>query len=301
MGGRIGMSSPLYPEDSEKNGSLFWFELPFKIAKKEEQTNIKSFKKYNAIIIDNSFPKPIGLYNSLKALGIRIRSLKENEYELIKDSLDQDSILLLHAGLKVINSFQYISTIRKEYPRIPMIIYSTVKMRGDTQKARLSGADIYLSLPIEKDDLKDHLQNIIGKYNRETNSIVPGKKLPQGVAKKARVLVVEDNEVNQLLMKTLLEKKGSDVSLVSNGKQAIEKATAKKYDLIFMDISMPEMDGYQASRYLRKSRLRTPIIALTAHAFQETQEKCRAAGMNGFISKPYQNEDITKAFKKWIK
>ena len=301
MGGKIGVSSPLYPKDSGKSGSLFWFELPFKIARKEEKTHIKSFKKYNAVIVDNSFPKPIGLYNSLKSLGIKIKLLKENEYELIKNSLAHDSILFLHAGLKVINSFQYVSTIRKEYPGIPMVIYSTVKMRGDTQKARLSGADIYLNLPIGTDNLKEHLQNMIGKCERETNSIVSDIKLPQKMKGKVRVLVVEDNEVNQLLVKTLLEKKGADVSLVSDGKQAIKKATAKEYDLIFMDISMPEMNGYQASKTLRKNGLRTPIIALTAHAFQETQEKCRAAGMNGFISKPYRDEDILKIFKKWIK
>ena len=172
-------------------------------------------------------------------------------------------------------------------------------MRGDTQKARLSGADLYLSLPIETNDLKEHLQDMIGKYKRQTDPTASERNRPQN-KKKARILVAEDNEVNQLLMKTLLEKKGTNVSLVFNGKQAIKKATSGKYDLIFMDISMPEMNGYQASRALRKKNIRTPIIALTAHAFQEAQEQCKKAGMNGFISKPYQDKDITEVFKKWL-
>ena len=298
MKGNIGLFSPLH-KDSERPGSLFWFELPLRAVRSEQQRSVKSLKKYKAIIVDNLFPKPVEFFGSLKDMGLKIKLFDDRDLDSVKRSLDQNSILFLHAGLKEINSFKYISMIREEYLHIPMVVYSTVRMRGDTEKARLSGTDLYLNLPIETKVLKRHLQDVIGKYHEKTISVTR-KTHKKELGRKARVLVAEDNEVNQLLIKTILEKKGARVSLVSNGKDALKNAVSKKYDLIFMDISMPEMDGYQVSASLRKKKIKTPIIALTAHAFHETQERCSLSGMNGFISKPYRDEDITRVFERWI-
>jgi PAS domain S-box-containing protein len=110
------------------------------------------------------------------------------------------------------------------------------------------------------------------------------------------VLLVEDNPVNQLLAEKLLSDWGCNISIADNGKIAIEKLSEKSYDIVLMDIKMPEMDGYEATRYIRQKmseKVRNvPIIALTAHAALWEAEKCTDAGMNGYISKPFKIKDL---------
>jgi CheY-like chemotaxis protein len=107
------------------------------------------------------------------------------------------------------------------------------------------------------------------------------------------ILVVEDNEINQRLIEQIFKKWGLEFDLAGNGKEAIEKLGLKKYDLILMDIQMPEMDGYTAARIIRdKLKLDTPIIAMTAHALSGEREKCLSYGMNEYISKPIREEQL---------
>ena len=115
-----------------------------------------------------------------------------------------------------------------------------------------------------------------------------------------RVLVVEDDHTNQLLMKTMLEKRGVHVSLASNGEEAVRIVELEKHDLIFMDITMPAMDGYETTKEIRKKKIKTPIIACTAHAFDQDRNRSSQAGMNDFVSKPYRNKDILRVLNRWI-
>jgi CheY-like chemotaxis protein len=107
------------------------------------------------------------------------------------------------------------------------------------------------------------------------------------------ILVVEDNEINQRLIRHLFKNWGLKFDLAGNGREAIEKLGLKKYDLILMDIQMPEMDGYTATRVIRdKLKLNTPIIAMTAHALAGERGKCLSHGMNEYISKPIREEQL---------
>ena len=115
-----------------------------------------------------------------------------------------------------------------------------------------------------------------------------------------KVLVAEDNEVNQLLIKTLLQKRKLKVFIVPDGESAIKVASIGKYDLIFMDISMPGIDGYEAAKTLRNKNVKTPIVALTAHAFEENKLKAFESGMDDFLTKPFRKKDIDSIFDKWI-
>lgn len=101
-----------------------------------------------------------------------------------------------------------------------------------------------------------------------------------------KILLVEDNELNFEIAKTVLEEAGFRVDGASNGKEAVDKASDNTYDVILMDIQMPIMDGYEATKELRKLGNRTPIIAMTANAFSEDRKKAKEVGMDGYISKP---------------
>jgi len=125
-----------------------------------------------------------------------------------------------------------------------------------------------------------------------------------------RVLVVEDNTINQLVAYSMLEELGIQPDMVANGQEALHALETLHYDLVFMDCQMPVMDGYDATRNIRDPAFRLhgkgerdgaiPIIAMTANAMQGDREKCIAAGMDDFVSKPVQTDKLQKVLLKWL-
>lgn len=117
-----------------------------------------------------------------------------------------------------------------------------------------------------------------------------------------RVLLAEDNPTNQFVMLKLLRDTGVHVDLAENGLEAIERLRHEPYDLVFMDVQMPKMDGLTATRAIRamSERSRTPIVALTANAFVEDRERCLEAGMNGFLPKPVDPRLLRETLARWL-
>jgi CheY-like chemotaxis protein len=139
------------------------------------------------------------------------------------------------------------------------------------------------------------------------------KEPPEGVASEmdyprnghlcgGRILVAEDNSVNRRLVVRILEQLGCTVDTAADGLRAVEMCDRFEYDLVFMDCLMPEMDGYQATAEIRRRRngRRLPIVALTANVLSGDQEKCAAAGMDDYLSKPVRKEDLEQALDRWI-
>ena len=123
-----------------------------------------------------------------------------------------------------------------------------------------------------------------------------------------QVLLVEDNAVNRLVVQAFLEALGLQVSLAENGLQAVERATAQRFDLILMDCQMPELDGFEATRRIRaheralgtREQRGIPIIALTANAFEDDRERCFSTGMNDFIAKPFKQAELYSVLARWL-
>ena len=115
-----------------------------------------------------------------------------------------------------------------------------------------------------------------------------------------RVLVAEDSQSNQVLIKLLLEKLGTQVTIVPDGKEAVQKALSRPFDLIFMDIQMPNMDGLSATKILRQKGLKTAIVALTAYAMRGDDEKCISAGCSDYIAKPIDRKTLLKVIRKYL-
>jgi len=110
-------------------------------------------------------------------------------------------------------------------------------------------------------------------------------------------LLAEDNRVNQFLMVRLLEGRGHRVTVAGDGRMALDEVARYRFDVILMDVQMPEMDGLEATRTLRARGVQTPIIAMTAHAMQGDREKCLGAGMDAYVSKPIQPEEVFDAIE----
>jgi CheY-like chemotaxis protein len=116
-----------------------------------------------------------------------------------------------------------------------------------------------------------------------------------------RILLVEDHPVNQKLAMTLLQRMGYAADLAKDGQQAVEAVAATPYALVLMDMQMPVMDGIEATRIIRASGAKLPIVALSANAMQSDQDACRAAGMDDFLGKPFSRADLAACLERWTK
>ena len=118
----------------------------------------------------------------------------------------------------------------------------------------------------------------------------------------AKVLLVEDNIINRMLSQRFLRNLNVEVDMVEDGKEAVNIANRKQYDMIFMDCQMPIMDGFQATRQIRRSQLnqKTPIVALTGFESEDERLACLQSGMNDFISKPFTQEQLNHALRQWL-
>ncbi len=172
-----------------------------------------------------------------------------------------------------------------------------------------NGIDVETTLVLTKplrhaelfDALKKHFSGLAGK-NVPTIQVQEAQKPPITVSDR-RVLVAEDNVINQKLISRILKSLGYASEIAGNGKEALSKVQAERYDIVFMDVQMPEMDGYEASRHILhtvpKNR-RPVIIAMTAHALQGDRERCLEAGMDDYLSKPVLINDVRRCLEKWI-
>ena len=189
---------------------------------------------------------------------------------------------------------------------------TSVGLKGHAEEARSAGIDAYLTKPVRQSQLYDCLRTVMGPpgpveptATPEAHRLITAHALKEAEARsRTRILVVEDNEVNQMVAVRMLEKLGYRCDVAANGMEAVEGQTRAPYDVILMDCQMPEMDGYEASQAIREREallgVHTPIIAMTANAMQGDREKCLAAGMDDYISKPVSHPDLEAMLGRWM-
>jgi CheY-like chemotaxis protein len=181
-----------------------------------------------------------------------------------------------------------------ELPR-PVMMLTSVAQADGVEHCRKLGLSVYVIKPISDSDLFDAMMSIRGarveqKLASPAAAVVSGNKPAGGL----RILLAEDNAVNQEVAQQMLQKRGHSVTIASNGREALKLVSLSEFDLILMDIQMPEMDGFQATAAIRemerKGSRRTPIVAMTAHAMKGDRERCLESGMDGYVSKPVQSK-----------
>lgn len=221
--------------------------------------------------------------------------LKTSEFEF--------DLVLSDMQMPEMDGVQLAQVIKKSYPNIPIILLSSIgDERGKSFRDYFSSV---LTKPVKQNILCKHLLKDLRKN---------GKSLPfeQPVTHKLnvefaqhhplRILIAEDNAVNQKLAQRVLNKLGYQPEIVANGEEAVYHANLNKYDLILMDVQMPEMDGLEATKRIRNSKVIQPvIIAMTANAMQGDRDICISAGMDDYISKPMQLELLVKTLENWSK
>src|SRR3984893_9401935 len=216
------------------------------------------------------------------------------------------SLILLDAQMPEMDGFSVVERIKQDVrlSKSVVIMLTSAGFRGDAARCRELGIQGYLTKPIKRSDLLEAIKVVLGLQTEAeaSPSLVTLHSLRESRGR-LRILLAEDNRVNQVLAVRLLEKRGHEVTVAGNGEEALEALDRQAFDLVLMDVQMPEMDGLQATAAIRKGEMNTgkhiPIIAMTAHAMAGDKERCLEAGMDEYMTKPIRPEQLVDVLNRY--
>jgi signal transduction histidine kinase/DNA-binding response OmpR family regulator len=312
MGGHIGVTS------EPGKGSTFWFTARFgKQASKAQATqpNVSSLDKLRVLIVDDNATNRKILSHQLTSWGMiheeadsGLRALEALRGAAARGTAFELAILdLMMPGM---DGFELARAIKSDpaIAGVRLVLLTSFGQRGDDVAAREIGVAAYLTKPVRQSQLYDCLSTVVGHVPGTSEQDAPSE-LPRhasGETKKMSnklILLAEDNIVNQKVAARQLQKLGYRADLVANGQEALEALGRIPYDLVLMDCQMPEMDGYEATAEIRRregSAKHTPIVAMTANALEGDREKCIAAGMDDYVSKPVKPEELAEVLGRLL-
>jgi two-component system, sensor histidine kinase and response regulator len=311
MHGRMGV------ESEPDKGTLFWFELPFQVSSGVQAIGEMQLPNHLGIlIVDDNPASQDALIEQALACGVRHRAVasqREAEALLIQDP--NFSLALVDHGLLESDgpSLNEISITHPAAAKLPLILLTSQEQIEESQW-RNAGFSGCLHKPLRL----SHLQHLLlGQPKALPNSRLAAAKSPNTKSDLAslqdslmehgslRVLIAEDNKVNQYIALMQLKRFGISADTATNGAEVLQLMESSFYDIVLMDCQMPEMDGYQATRELRKRQLggsnRTVVIAMTANALEGDRESCLRAGMDDYLAKPFKEEDLCQKLDEWIR
>ena len=299
MGGEIGLMS------IENEGSTFWFELPLETQPDSQQRAAHPWDlaRFRALLVDGNEVNRFTIARHLTATGIRLdevdsvadalAAIETQRYDLVvfEMQLPDDDGLALARAIRAHESAQ----------NARLLLLTTFgRRRSDIVAFQAAGVDAFLLKPIRRTQLNDTATRLLAGEARPLE--IPPRDDAATRAKCAKVLLVEDNAVNQLVALGQLRRLGHDCVVASRGSEAIDAVRAGGFDIVLMDCQMPDMDGYEATRRIRQLEgpvSGTPIIAITAHALPGERERCLVAGMNDYLAKPVTIDQLGAVIRLW--
>jgi CheY-like chemotaxis protein len=328
MGGRVGVIS------KSGRGSLFWFNLPLRPTLEHKAAPLNhqaAFADLRVLVVAASESTWLSLQHQLTAWGIPNRAAgsgREALEELRSAGSRKEpyNLVIGDTNLRDLEGLQLAHLIQGDQGIPPVkVILLTSWTAGDLEAQGGRGAvQAYLSKPVGQSQLYNCLTSLLA-----TKPPGPKPNQPASAAQlSGRVLVAEDNQVNQLVAQSMLEALGCQVEVVANGAQVLEALVQQTYDLIFMDCQMPEIDGYGATKMIREQEGQAgqsvdptasagsgqnsgpaagpdkprhiPIVAMTASVMEGEYERCLATGMDDYVSKPFKLEDLQRVLERWL-
>jgi two-component system, sensor histidine kinase and response regulator len=302
------MQGRIWAESVPGQGSRFQFTASFGIFKAERKTalDVQQLQGKRALIIDDNATNRLILQETMGRWGMHAIQADSGPAALLllhraaREGITYD-LIILDRQMPGMNGFEVLERIRAsaDLSSATVMMLTSADLPEDPILCQEFGVATYLVKPVTQSELLRSVRMVLGKEAERDALAVTNSPAPKAHRKYGRVLQIllaEDNPLNQKVACAILEDQGHTVTIAKNGREAVETSGKQHFDLIFMDIQMPELDGYQATRLIREeqqqSGIRVPIVAMTAHAMSGDREKCLAAGMDDYISKPIDREQL---------
>jgi PAS domain S-box-containing protein len=308
MGGRISV------ESQPGRGSTFLFSVLFEVQQPGSETTPARWRTLTdlpVLIVDDNATnrrileevftswrmRPLAVESGATALATLEKSLRASQ---------PFAVALVDGYMPGMDGFAVAERISLDhrYADMKLVMLTSASQPADVARCRKLGISAYLTKPIKQSELFDVIITAIGQTEGEGPRAPKRSKRPRRTQRSLHVLIAEDNQVNQLVAKRIFEKLGHQVTVVGNGREALSAVQAGNFDLVAMDVQMPEMDGLDATAAIRAwekaAGTHTPILAMTAHAMKGDRERCLAAGMDGYTSKPIRIGDLEPAIAQLV-
>ena len=305
MGGEIGLSS------EPGVGSRFWFRLPLAVAA-PRQPDATDLAGKRLLIVDDNATNRLILRRYLTAWGVRPGSANGGEEALAKlrDAVAAGrpyQLVLLDFNMPGMDGLALAKRLRQDPALAGTRLLMLSSSSQDPAIINQLGIDIWLDKPVRQSDLHDAIATILNADVRHAQAGATPLFRPETEWRFSgqRVLLVEDNATSQQLGEAMLRQQELAVDIAGNGLEAIAALQRQSYAIVLMDVQMPELDGFEATRRIRtweaaENRARTPIVALTAHALPADRDRCLAAGMNDYLVKPYSGRSLGAVIARWL-
>jgi len=310
MGGR------LWVESAPHQGSRFHFTARFGVQEKPVQRPVRldpeCLRDLRVLVVDDNKTNRKILLNMLANWHMRPLAAEGGQAAIA--ALEQASeagggfqLVLLDAQMPQMDGFTLAEQILQNpnWRSATVLMLSSAGLRGDAERCRKLGVAAYLTKPIKQSELLEAILTALGRMpQKEARPSLVTRHSLRERRTLLRILLAEDNAVNQLLAIRLLEKRGHTVTLAANGNEALAAIQNGEFDLILMDVQMPEMDGFQVTDAIRRKESATgahiPIIAMTAHAMKGDEERCLTAGMDAYVSKPIRPQELFEKIEQLL-
>jgi CheY-like chemotaxis protein len=246
----------------------------------------------------------------MKALAVESGKLALRQLSEAREAGEPYRLILTDMHMPKMDGFALVEQIRRrpELSTATIMMLTSAGHLGDAARCKELGVAAYLLKPIRQSELREAIGRVLGA-NKAEGAIPLITRYSLGDAREPgtslSVLLAEDNAVNQRLVVRLLEKRGHRVVVAGNGFEALAALKKENFDLVLMDVQMPEMDGIEATGAIREEEKASgehrPIVALTAHAMKGDREKCLAAGMDGYLTKPIRPQEMDDVLEECLK